>query len=51
MDELVVFQLRCRRCLGDFFVCRPDYRGQGYCSPTCCKLEQAALHRAANARH
>jgi hypothetical protein len=47
----VVFELHCRRCLRRFFVCRPDYRGQGYCSTDCCELEQAALHRVANARH
>src|SRR3954471_82664 len=51
MDEFVIFELRCGRCLTTFFVCRPDYRGQVYCSAECSELEEAALHRAANTRH
>lgn len=51
MDELVVFKLGCGRCGKGFVVCRPDYRGQGYCDEVCRKLEQAALRRLTNARH
>src|SRR5215475_10848583 len=51
MDELLVFELDCGCCGRRFHVCRPDYRGQGYCSEDCRKFEQAALRRRANARH
>jgi hypothetical protein len=51
MDELVVFKLGCGGCRKGFVVCRPDYRGQGYCNDACRELEQAALRRLRNARH
>src|ERR1041385_7356297 len=51
MDELVMFGLRCGYCRRRFIVCRPDYRGQGYCNVTCGDLEQAAKHRLTNAKH
>jgi hypothetical protein len=51
MDELVVFELTCSYCAKKFVVCRPDYRGQGYCKDVCRELEQAALRRLANAKH
>src|SRR6266481_3858900 len=51
MDELVVFALTCRYCGKTFIVCRPDYRGQGYCTDVCRDLEQSALRRLANAKH
>src|ERR1051325_6521940 len=51
MDELVVFALTCSYCWETFVVCRPDYRGQGYCTDVCGELEQTALRRLANARH
>ena len=47
----MVFELVCGGCAGRFRVCRPDYRGQGYCNKVCRKLEQAALRRLTNARH
>jgi hypothetical protein len=51
MDELVVFALTCSYCEKTFGVCRPDYRGQGYCTADCRKLEQSALRRRTNAKH
>jgi len=51
MDELVVFELTCSYCAKTFVVCRPDYRGQGYCKDVCRELGQAALRRLANAKH
>ena len=51
MDELIVFRLGCGGCRKGFVVCRPDYRGQGYCNDACRELEQAAIHRRATARH
>jgi hypothetical protein len=51
MDEFVVFALVCGLCRRRFHVCRPDYRGQGYCTEVCSDLEKAALHRQATARH
>src|SRR3954463_14906120 len=51
MDALVVFRLSCSGCRRGFVVCRPDYRGQGYCNDGCRELEQAALRRRTNARH
>src|SRR5437868_9251385 len=51
MGELVVFRLDCGWCGEGFVVCRPHYRGQGYCNKVCRKLEKAALRRLTNARH
>src|SRR5215475_2646840 len=51
MDELVVFELTCDYFTKKFAVCRPDYRGQGYCKDVCRELEQSALRRLANAKH
>jgi len=51
MDDVPVFKLSCGGCWGPFFICRRDYRGQGYCSADCRMLEQAAFRRFANAKH
>src|SRR5262245_34844586 len=51
MDELIFFALACRYCWRRFVVCRPDYRGQSYCTDICRELEQSALRHLANAKH
>src|SRR5262245_34330964 len=51
MDDVLLFELSCSGCRGPFYICRRDYRGQGYCSDDCRAVEQAALKRLANAKH
>ncbi len=51
MDELDAFALSCGHYAREFLVCRPHYRGQGYCGTGCRDDEQAAIRRRTNAHH
>ena len=50
VDDVLVM-LACRRCRTPFFVCRKDYRGQGYCGDTCRAAARVVSARAARMRH
>ena len=45
------YDLTCFWCFATFFVCRRDYRGQGYCRKVCRKHAGAASHRLSSARY
>jgi hypothetical protein len=45
------YELTCFWCFATFFVCRRDYRGQGYCRKVCRKHAAAASHRLSSARY
>lgn len=47
------YQLRClaRDCGALFYICRPCYRGQRYCSQACRQVSRREQRRAANRRH
>ena len=49
----VFYQLRChaQACGALFFICRPCYRGQRYCSEPCREITRREQRRAANRRH
>lgn len=48
-----VYQRRCRArsCRAVFFICRPCYSGQTYCSSWCRRTERREQLRQANRRH
>ena len=47
------YQRRCNAqdCAALFFICRPCYRGQRYCSSPCRRQSRREQRRAANCRH
>jgi len=47
------YQVRCHAqgCAALFFIFRPCYRGQRYCSPPCRQQSRRDQRRAANRRH
>ena len=49
-DDELRFE-RCGLCHFVFCVCRPCYRGQGFCGPPCKLAARATSKRAARARH
>ena len=49
-DEQLRFE-RCGLCQLVFCVCRPCYRGQGFCGPPCKVAARTKSKRAARARH
>ena len=49
-DEQLRFE-RCGRCLLVLCVCRPCYRGQGFCGSRCKVAARTESKRAARARH
>ena len=49
-DDELRFE-RCGLCQFVFCVCRPCYRGQGFCGPPCKLAARATSKRAARARH
>ncbi len=52
-SEVPFLQLFCRwsDCGEMFFVCRPCYRGQAYCSPQCRRQSRQQQRRKANRRY
>ena len=52
-DEVAFRQLFCRavRCGVMFFICRPCYRGQAYCSDECRRKSREEQLRKANRRY
>ena len=51
--ELLFYQRRCHAlgCAAQFFICRPCYRGQRYCSEPCRQTTRRQQRREANRRH
>jgi hypothetical protein len=49
--ELVGIDANCRWCHQRFFVCRPCWRGQAYCSPDCRQDGTQARRREAGRRY
>ena len=52
-QQLLFFQQHChaRDCGALFFICRPCYRGQRYCSGPCRERTRRQQRRSANRRH
>jgi hypothetical protein len=50
MDEELRFE-RCALCLFVFCICRPCYRGHGFCGLPCKVAARTKSKRAARARH
>lgn len=53
VQQRLFYQRRChaRACGALFFICRPCYRGQRYCSEACRQVSRQQQRRAANRRH
>jgi hypothetical protein len=52
-EPIPFYQIVCRGpgCGAPFYVCRPCYRGQCYCSEGCRRMARRGQGRRSNARH
>ena len=52
MDDYEELRLeRCARCQALFWICRPCYRGQGFCALSCAAAARTISKRRARSRH
>lgn len=45
------FEISCKTCLDLFWICRPCYRGQRYCSKSCRRTSRSESQRQSRRKH
>ena len=51
MSILLLIKIRCRWCGLIFYICRPCFRGQAYCSDPCRKVAKQKIKRRAQKKY